>query len=70
MILVLVDEICALLRYFAVCSAIRNAVSGNTVCFIIKSQEIFLDFLSPKDGTDIVSRNVGKEVSPLGFLVL
>ena len=42
-------------------------VSGHTIGHIFKGQEIqddsFLDFLTLEDGTDRLSRNVGKELA-------
>jgi hypothetical protein len=45
-----VDEICALLGYYA-------ALNGKHLPMF---RDIFLDFLALEDGTDTLSRNVGK----------
>jgi hypothetical protein len=58
------DEICALLGYYA-------KTSGNPIdhtfpyinSVTLADFLIFLDFLIPEDGTDILSRNVGKGLS-------
>jgi hypothetical protein len=38
-------------------------VSGKNIGPIFERQEVSLDFLTPEDGTDMLSRNVGTEMS-------
>jgi hypothetical protein len=59
-----VDEICALLGYYTACSG--NSLLTFSI-FKVKNPKILgflivLDFLTPDNGTDRLSRNVGKEL--------
>jgi hypothetical protein len=57
-------EICLLLGYYVVWQSFTD-VSGQYISLIFKDQEVqevifLLDFFTLEDGTDTLSRNVGK----------
>ena len=41
-----------------------NCLTLSTVFFCIFEKNFFLDFFTPKDGTDSLSLNIGTELSP------
>ena len=60
-----VEEICVRLEYYVACvdnylPTFQDNISGP----VFKGQEIFLDSSNLENGTDGLSRNVGKELPP------
>jgi hypothetical protein len=53
-----VDEICTVLGYYA--ASISNTLPTFWDNVSVPSSRVFLDFLTLEDGTDVLSRNVGK----------
>jgi hypothetical protein len=59
------EEICTLLGYYAALgSSSVPTFRENQSSPIFKGQDIFFDFLTLEDETDMFSRNVGTELPP------